>query len=511
MSGRSAVGRHRFDALVFSCAGAVAVGVFLMLSTDTLVGKAAGVMLVVGAWISSTLCAVRFRTRASFSRVAKEQDLLAAQRVTRADLRQIRQESNRAASRQERALTRIEDQTKQVLGLNQTQMTPAASHRIDVLFVTSNGAGLGHISRLLAIARELSTGRKAELLTLSTAYRHAAHHGMAVHYFPSSDASGQNARVWNQHFRAHLYRLLSENRPRVVAFDGTWVYSALTDICRSQGVPLIWVQRGMWRPEVDQGSTQRHQAHRVADHVIMPGEYAGDEEVDVGDKVGLSKVGPITMTSRKDLQPRAEACHQLGLDPSSKYVLLNLGGGSLGEAGKLTRAIIEHLREVSPDLYPVVVRSPLARDLGEVDIDGCLVVEAYPVMPFICAFEYMVCAAGYNAAQEAVSLGTPAILIPNERTRTDDQLERARKLAEQQLCLVATDEHTMRQAVAELADPSRRQRLRDRLQHVPAALGAEEAARVLDSEIERASWTERAVTLRESSAVKTALYDRTEE
>lgn len=495
---------------MFSCAAALAVGVFLILFADTLVGRTAGVMLAVGAWISSTLCAVHFRTRASFSRVAKEQDLLSAQKVTRADLRQIRQESSRAASRQERTLTRIEEQGKQVLGLNQTQMTPATSHEIDVLFVTSNGAGLGHISRLLAIAREFSTERDAELLTLSTAYRRAAHHGMTLHYFPSSEASGQNAKVWNQHFRSYLYRLLSESRPRVVTFDGTWVYSALTDICRSLGIPLIWVQRGMWRPEVDQSSTQRHQAHRVADHVIVPGDYAGEENVDVGGKVGLSKVGPITMTSRKDLQPRTEACDLLGLDPSSKYVLLNLGGGSLGETEDLTRALIEHIRQVSPELHPVIVRSPLARDLGEVDFNGCLVVEAYPVMPSIRAFEYMVCAAGYNAAQEAVSLGTPAILIPNARTRTDDQLERARKLAEQHLCLVATDEHTMRQAVAELADPSRRQQLRDRLQYVPAASGAEEAARVLDSAIERASWMERAVTLRASSAVQTALHDRTE-
>lgn len=500
MIGGRRLRRHRFELLMAACAVALALGVALIMLFGSPASRIVGLILVAGAWIGPVLFAVRYQTRASFRNVAKERDLRVAQRATADSLRQAREEGKQSANHQKRALSRIEEQVRQVLSLSQAHMAPGAPHAIDVLFVTSNGAGLGHISRLLAISRELSADITAELLTLSSAYRRAAHQGMTVHYFPSSEASGQNARVWNQHFRAYLYQLLGASRPRVVVFDGTWVYAALADICRSFGIPVVWVQRGMWKAEADKDATQRRQAHRVADHVLVPGDYAGEEIIDAGGKVEVSQVGPITMTTRSDLKSRLQACNILGLDPAREYVLLNLGGGSLGESEDLTRSVISHLRRESPEMHPVVLRSPLSRQSADGELEGCTVVEAYPLMPLIKAFEYMVCAAGYNAAQEAVGLGVPAILIPNILTRTDDQLARAQGLARQNLCLVATDEPTLRQAVMQLAGKSYRQQLRDRLRQVPAPQGAREAARFLESEIEDASWTGRAVTLRVQSS-----------
>src|SRR5690606_38881916 len=126
--------------------------------------------------------------------------------------------------------------------------SPSSRYGIDVLFVTSNGAGLGHISRSLAIARELPDASKFELLTLSKAYDRLPPASHAIHYFPSNEVAQQSAGRWNQAFLTYLLDLLGQSRPKVVVFDGTWVYAAVANACKAQEIPLVWVQRGMWRP-----------------------------------------------------------------------------------------------------------------------------------------------------------------------------------------------------------------------------------------------------------------------
>ena len=180
-------------------------------------------------------------------------------------------------------MARIED------ALRQIQVSGVAgslhvepSDQIDVLFVTSNGAGLGHVTRLLAVAEQLPDGYRYELLTLSRAYEQVRAPGLTVHYFPSSDATQERPHRWNRVFRSYFRQLVEERSPRAVVFDGTWVYSGLTDVCRANDIPLIWVQRGMWKEEKDRTSRQRHDVFKVADEVIVPGDFAGPEDVDAG-------------------------------------------------------------------------------------------------------------------------------------------------------------------------------------------------------------------------------------
>lgn len=471
----------------------LAAGFVLLIAQNSVVWNVLGAAAVVLSWLVPVLFAVRYKTRSELGKMATREDVRQAQRAMTASVEQTRKNSATSRNRQERALLRIEEQLHILGAIDQAKTFQTGASGVDILFATSNGAGLGHISRLMAIAHQLPNKRTYEILTLSTAYRQAAEPGMTVHYFPSREASGESSALWNKHFRAYLLRLVASSRPRVVVFDGTWVYAALTDICRAHGIPVVWVQRGMWRAEVDHGSIQRHDAARVADHVIVPGDYAGNEKVDVGKKILPDYVGPIVMTTRDDLLARDEACAALGLDSSRRYVMLNLGGGSISDPASLAYRCRELLHALSPDFTPVQVVSPLAVS-GE-SVPGVLRISAYPVMPHVNAFEFMICAAGYNSAQEAASLGVPAILVPNAKTRTDDQVRRARELTARGLCFIAEDEPSLREALGRISDPIQRARLRHRLAQVETPRGALEAAMILDEMIDHAGWTRRAMTL----------------
>jgi len=404
------------------------------------------------------------------------------------------EQASLVGSRQGRTLNRIEESVRRLHAITGDAESPALHPDLDVLFVTSNGAGLGHVSRLLAIAEHLPEGRSFELLTLSAAYRQVSVPELTVHYFPSAEATSESPARWNRLFAAHLRQLITSRRPRVVVFDGTWVYSGLTEVCRAYVIPLVWVQRGLWKAEVDELSRQRHAAGTVVDEVIIPGDYAGEERVDCGPGLTPKYVGPIVRTSRSDLLEREEACRALGLDPDTRHVLLNLGSGVLEDGATMRETTIRVLSEQMPQAQIVQVVSPLAAPPaadGEVRS-----VQVYPVMPYARAFDLVIAAAGYNAAQEVVSLQIPTVLVPNLRTRTDDQEKRAQRLAEQGLALTAADPQQLEEALVSLVGEEVRVALVDALAVVEEASGGAESAEVLERLITARDWVDRAETLR---------------
>lgn len=486
--------RPGFPVVLGGCAVLLILGIALALLAQPVALRVLGVALIVGAWILPVLYAVQFRARARFRKTASGEEVRQAQRAVVAAVKQARDQSSLTNNRHGRTLNRLEESVRRLQITAGGERAPALGPDLDVLFVTSNGAGLGHVSRLLAIAEHLPEGRRYELLTLSAAYRQVASPGLAVHYFPSRDATGESPARWNRLFAAHLRDLITSRRPRVVVFDGTWVYSGLTQVCRAYAIPLVWVQRGLWKAEVDEASHQRHAAETVVDEVIIPGDYAGEERVDCGAEITPTYVGPIVRTSRSDLLGREDACRALGFDPGTRHVLLNLGSGVLEDGVSLRETAIRVLGEQMPEAQVVQVVSPLATPPAA---DGAVrSVQVYPVMPYARAFDLVIAAAGYNAAQEAVSLQVPTILVPNLRTRTDDQGLRAQRLAEQGLVLTAADPQQLEQALTYLGGNQARAALGGALATVEEARGGGEAAEALERLVAARDWIDRAETVR---------------
>ena len=389
---------------------------------------------------------------------------------------------------QEQALDRIESRLREAAASPAARrIGPAPERAPDVLFVTSNGAGLGHLTRLLAVADRMGSGYDIEFLTLSRAYQQVADMGYPIRYFPSAEVANWGRRLWNTTFRSHLQDVFAEAVPKVVVFDGTVVYEGLVDVCRGHDVPLIWVQRGCWKAEAEERYPTRKDAAKVADHVIIPGDYACSETVDVGNGVGVTRVGPIVLTREDEMLSAEDARAELGLSQFSRHILFNLGGGKLSDPETHLNVLREVVATSLEAFEITMVRSPLAADQElppEINV-----IQRYPVARYARAFDFVISAAGYNSVQEAAALRIPTILVPNTATQTDDQVRRAESAAEQGwACTARTAAEVGTRAKELFAGSTVLGAMTTRLHALEKPEGAESAARIVQTLSASSTW-----------------------
>lgn len=475
-------------------AGSLGLVLLLMYRSDAAFAVA-GVVLLIGGWTMFGLLSSRHTRQmmSEITRLRREVEVLDHRQLERtrrieAAVDAARVKQSRHEYLQEQALERIESRLRHAIaGPTADEVSVGEVRRLDALFVTSNGAGLGHLTRLLAVAMRLPAESEIEFLTLSRAYKGVAGLGFPISYFPSAEVSNSGARLWNTVFRRHLQRMLADSPPRVVVFDGTVVYEGLLDVCRGYGIPLIWVQRGCWKPEADERYPARRNAASVSDRVIIPGDYGCDEVVDAGPGVEVDRVGPIVLTQVDELMSPQDARAELGLSDSVRHVLVNLGGWT--SAGPDTLASLVHeVASSLPEGYEMtMLRSPLT-DAADTTA-RVNVIQRYPIVPCARAFEFTVAAAGYNSVQEAAALQLPTVFVPNDATQTDDQVRRAESAAEQGWAAIARDRQELGFCVRNLSSAEGGlDRMRAVLATLSSPTGAAEAADVVGKVIGEQKW-----------------------
>ncbi len=291
-----------------------------------------------------------------------------------------------------------------------------------ILFLSSNGTGLGHLTRSMAIARRLDPAFEPVFFTLSGAAPVVAQQGFDVEFAASyaTPTAGSDWR-WSRRLRGRLRAAMRDADPRVLVFDGAHPYQALLDAMPS--VPdahRVWCRRPMWRPGSNFGALERT---RFFDHVLEPGEFAESE--DRGATVELRgqahRVDPIVFCEDFELLDRDTAERELGIEPGGLNVLVQLGQGA--EVTTASERCLAHLsgRE---GVRVAALRSHLAA-LGEMP-PGVIALEAtYPMSRYLRAFDATVSAAGYNAYHELIRFEAPSLFVPMRR-QTDDQEARAR-------------------------------------------------------------------------------------
>jgi UDP-N-acetylglucosamine--N-acetylmuramyl-(pentapeptide) pyrophosphoryl-undecaprenol N-acetylglucosamine transferase len=368
-----------------------------------------------------------------------------------------------------------------------------------ILFVTSNGTGLGHLTRSLAIARRLRPGLEPLFVTLSAAAPVVRDQGFPVEYIASYERPGAGTDLsWTFRARDRLRAIVAEAQPAVVVFDGTHPYERLLPALRSTGAKLVWCRRAMWRAGAD--TAPLHRTH-LFDAVLEPGEL--DPEADEGPTAvrrdEAHSVEPIVLLDRSELDDRATAERELGLEPGRRNVLVQVGQGE-GVAEAAARCL-RHLASL-PDIQVAALTSHLT-SLAEVP-DGVVRLEpTYPIARRFAAFDAVVSAAGYNAVHELVAAGTPALYVPIAR-QTDDQAARARAAERRGVGLAATgpDDPNLNRRLDEVLDPARHARLGEALAALRAWHGAEQAARWLEEMAASAREREPAGAARASLGVR---------
>ena len=139
-----------------------------------------------------------------------------------------------------------------------------------VLFLTPNGVGMGHLTRLLAIARHSPGTIRPIFLSMSQAVGVVERFGYIAEYFPYHTHTGETAEAWSQALRSRLNEAIAFYDARCVVFDGNVPYQGLIEARQDNANrPFVWIRRGMWRPEAGRATIDRGRHFHL---VIEPGE-----------------------------------------------------------------------------------------------------------------------------------------------------------------------------------------------------------------------------------------------
>lgn len=293
-----------------------------------------------------------------------------------------------------------------------------------VLLVSSNGAGMGHLARLLAYARRLPDGVRPYVLSMSQAVPVVEAEGIPWEYLPSQGATGLTPSRWRELFTDRMVEVLERLEPAVLVFDGTHPYAGL-DVALA-GRPQtrsVWSRRGMWRP--GRGADQLTKAQWF-DVVLEPGDFAfASDRGATAQAEGATRLRPVTLLDTDELVGREEARATLGLPLHGPMALLSLGAGNLNDTSLDVGAAAQALRGRGID---VCIAAPSIAERSRQPA-GVHVVSAFPLSRYYRAFDLAVAAAGYNSFHELLRFGVPSVFVPNVHTSLDDQQARAEHAA----------------------------------------------------------------------------------
>ena len=347
-----------------------------------------------------------------------------------------------------------------------------------MLFLTSNGIGMGHLVRALAVARRLPEVRPA-VVSMSKAFGVGAADGIHCEYLPYHRSVGMDPAAWSASLEHEMTEILAFHDPQVFVFDGNVPYPGLVRALeRLPGLWKVWQRRAMWSP----GSGERHIAQEVHfDAVIEPGELAAamDRGPTTQQRARSVPVAPILYSREGEALDRDAARAALGLPAAGLAVLLQFGSGNNFDLSRprdhavARLGAVPGLRLVNADWMISQARPDLPASVGQL--------RRFPIAPYLAAFDFAVGAAGYNSFHENLLAGLPTLFVPNENPEQDEQWRRARYAELRGLALAARADDLQRfdAALTVLLGAEARAELRAACGRLPRANGADQAARYL--------------------------------
>lgn len=354
----------------------------------------------------------------------------------------------------------------------------AAAAETGVLLVSTNGIGMGHLTRTIAIARRLHAPFRPVIVSMSHGAAVVHDFGLHVEFIPYHKYLGADQQVWNLALRDELIALIDAFDARVLLFDGNSPFNGLLDaLGQRPHVWSVWSRRGMWRPNSGGEFIRRE---RYFDAVLEPEDLASafDTGPTAASTTLTRRVGPVRLLDPNEQLPRERARAELGLDPDATVILMQLGGGNNFDMRSSRDLVIRHLGGC-PGVQIAMAHWKISTTPEPTDLPANLrLLSIYPISRYLNAFDATVSAVGYNSFHEATEAGLPAIYIPNENPSHDDQRARASFAARRGAAIVAPQDNpeALIAALHQILNPEVRAAMSAAARGLGCANGAIEAA-----------------------------------
>jgi spore coat polysaccharide biosynthesis predicted glycosyltransferase SpsG len=347
-----------------------------------------------------------------------------------------------------------------------------------IILATSNGIGMGHLTRASAVAAELKSFANPIIISMASGVVEVPKIAdVGFEYVPGRDRKWMGRFEWDRYLRDRIVALIDETDAKIVSFDGVVPYPGIIGIKSIRPkVKLVWVRRGFW-----QKTPQRYLLDlqsKMMDLIITPGDYG--QSYDKGPTAGRKDsllVKPISIFNSKNALNKSEARKLLNLDLDRPAVLVQLGVGEADLNAKMTAALKGLIDW--PNLQVVLTKEPIDSsgiNLAPSGLD-IKVIRHFPLANVLSAFDAAICAAGYNSVHEELAAKIPTLFIPNTRG-TDNQSSRAAWAADNKMALTV-DQSNLNQITnnaAKLKDMNLRAELSQNCAGLPAVTGASEVA-----------------------------------
>ena len=292
-----------------------------------------------------------------------------------------------------------------------------------VLFMATNGVGLGHLTRCLAVARRMKEHlgtKKIVFLTTCPALHLVRNEGFIPFYVPSKEMFKDNitSSQWDELLSTAFHDLFSLYEFGTIIFDGAIPYQSLAAVLeKNEHITRIWIRRGSAKKGTQ---TARQKSEDLFDYILTPSE-AGDE-IPANHEKSIF-VEPIVYLNRNELMSKADVRKNFGVSDTQKLIYVQLGAGKINNTENVLNTVINLLLEDKENVI-VIGQSPLGDLLNYVH-ERIIIIKDYPNSKYFKGFDMAISACGYNSFHELLYANVPTVFLPNTNTGTDDQTARA--------------------------------------------------------------------------------------
>ncbi len=315
--------------------------------------------------------------------------------------------------------------------------------RKTVLFIVTNGAGLGHLTRGLAVARRL---RQIEpnvdiiFYTTSLATEVIREAGFMFYYTPTKALmpNSVTSPKWNEYMSRQLSEIIEIHHPMALVYDGAFPYIGLLSHLGTFKIKSIWIKRECYKESVQ----NLEAIEALFDLVIVPKELSEEVCYDTAKKKYCE---PIMYLDKEEAHPREQIRQLLGISREEKIFYIQLGAGILNSTDRLLVNLVEAI--LKNPLHRILLGESIIGKQLDLNHPNIFKIRSYPNAQYFKGMDYAISAAGYNTFHELLFFGVPTIFVPNMSTSMDSQLARVKMAERKKACLYLKEESNIEECL----------------------------------------------------------------